>query len=104
MIGSTEFTEEMLKLLEHRAISVINVDNVNGNSTVVAKAVPLLYKVLTKAASRISQPNSYERENGRLTLLDSWKFHGEKGPLVGDKSTPSIKLPLFGSDFQSFIR
>jgi hypothetical protein len=80
------------------------VDNVNGNTTLVAKAVPLLYKMLTRAASHINQPNADERENGRLTLLDSWRFHGDKGPLVGDKSIPAIKLPLFGSDFQNFIR
>lgn len=67
-------------------------------------AVPLLYKALTKAASLVEHPNESERENGRLTLLDSWQFHGEKGPLVGDRSIPAIKLPLFGSDFQQFIR
>jgi hypothetical protein len=104
LIGSTEFTEELLKTLEHRAVALINVDNVNGNSTVVAKAVPLLYKTLTRAASLVHQPNLYERENGRFTLLDSWLFHGDKGSLVGDRSVPSIKLPMFGSDFQSFIR
>lgn len=104
LIGSTEFAEEMLKVLEHRAVALINVDNVNGNTTLVVKAVPLLYKMLTRAASIIDQPNVHERENGRLTLLDSWRFHGDKGPFVGDKSVPAIKLPLFGSDFQPFIR
>lgn len=93
----------MLKLLEHRAVALINVDNVNGNTTVVAKAGPLLYRALAKAASLVSQPNEDEKKHGRLTLLDSWQFHGEKGPLSGDKSVPSIKLPLFGSDFQPFV-
>lgn len=37
LLGSTEYVEEMLKPLEHRAVALINVDNVNGNTTVAAK-------------------------------------------------------------------
>ncbi|KAI6191585.1 hypothetical protein M3Y97_00244000 [Aphelenchoides bicaudatus] len=103
LIGSTEWVEEMLKSLEYNAVALINVDNINGNATVAAKSSPLLYKTLAKAASLVEHPNELERENGRLKLLDSWQFYGEKGPITGDKSIPAIKLPLYGSDFQQFI-
>uniref|UniRef100_A0A7E4V175 Glutamate carboxypeptidase 2 n=1 Tax=Panagrellus redivivus TaxID=6233 RepID=A0A7E4V175_PANRE len=103
LIGSTEYVEEMLKLLQGRAVSVLNVDNVNGNGTLSVKAVPLLYRAIVKAAGKIGHPNPTEVEAGRVTLLDSWKFYSPKGPLPGDKSVPAIGLPASGSDHQRFI-
>lgn len=52
LIGSREWVEEMLKVLEHRAVAYINVDHINGNSTLQVKAVPLLYRALVEAASK----------------------------------------------------
>lgn len=52
LIGSTEWVEENLKLLENRAIAYINVDNINGNNTLEVKAVPLLYRAIVDAASK----------------------------------------------------
>uniref|UniRef100_A0AC35G8C5 Uncharacterized protein n=1 Tax=Panagrolaimus sp. PS1159 TaxID=55785 RepID=A0AC35G8C5_9BILA len=103
LIGSTEFVEEMLRSLQARAVAIINVDNINGNSTLSVKAVPLLYRAIVKAAGKIGHPNPTEIQNGRPTLLDSWRFYNPKGPLPGDKSVPSIGLPASGSDHQRFI-
>ena len=93
----------MLRPLQARAVAIINVDNVNGNSTLSVKAVPLLYRAIVKAAGKIGHPNPSETENGRPTLLDSWRFYSPKGPLPGDKSVPAIGLPSSGSDHQRFI-
>ncbi|CAD5235165.1 unnamed protein product [Bursaphelenchus xylophilus] len=103
LIGSTEFVEEMQNTLADRAVGLVNVDNINGNSTLTIKAVPLMYRALSRAAGRVKQPNDLEIEKGRKTLLDSWKYHSAKGALPGDKSVPAISHPLGGSDFQPFI-
>lgn len=67
------------------------------------RAVPLLYRSVVKAASKISHPNPTEYENGRPTLLDAWRFYSPKGPLPGDKSVPAVGFPSSGSDHHRFI-
>ncbi|KAM3728739.1 Glutamate carboxypeptidase [Dirofilaria immitis] len=103
LIGSTEWVEEFMKPLQQRAIAVINVDNINGDTSLSVKAVPLLYRVIVNAAAKVPSPNMLEREAERMTLLDSWKFYDPKGPITGDRSIPSIGIPGTGSDFQRFI-
>ncbi|EFO20077.1 hypothetical protein LOAG_08413 [Loa loa] len=103
LIGSTEWVEEFMKPLQQRAVAVINVDNINGDTSLSVKAVPLLYRVIVNAAAKIESPNRLEREAERLTLLDSWKFYAPKGPITGDRSIPGIAVPGTGSDFQRFI-
>uniref|UniRef100_A0A1I8ENG1 PA domain-containing protein n=1 Tax=Wuchereria bancrofti TaxID=6293 RepID=A0A1I8ENG1_WUCBA len=103
LIGSTEWVEEFMKPLQQRAIAVINVDNINGDTSLSIKAVPLLYRVIVNAAAKVKSPNMLEREAERMTLLDSWKFYDPKGPITGDRSIPGISIPGTGSDFQRFI-
>ncbi|VDK79354.1 unnamed protein product [Onchocerca ochengi] len=100
---STEWVEEFMKPLQQRAIAVINVDNINGDTSLSVKAVPLLYRVIVNAAAKVGSPNVLEREAERMTLLDSWKFYDPKGPITGDRSIPGIGIPGTGSDFQRFI-
>ncbi|MCP9257438.1 Glutamate carboxypeptidase 2-like protein [Dirofilaria immitis] len=102
-LRSTEWVEEFMKPLQQRAIAVINVDNINGDTSLSVKAVPLLYRVIVNAAAKVPSPNMLEREAERMTLLDSWKFYDPKGPITGDRSIPSIGIPGTGSDFQRFI-
>ncbi|EJW71779.1 hypothetical protein WUBG_17315 [Wuchereria bancrofti] len=52
LIGSTEWVEEFMKPLQQRAIAVINVDNINGDTSLSIKAVPLLYRVIVNAAAK----------------------------------------------------
>uniref|UniRef100_A0A8R1XT94 Peptidase M28 domain-containing protein n=1 Tax=Onchocerca volvulus TaxID=6282 RepID=A0A8R1XT94_ONCVO len=99
----TEWVEEFMKPLQQRAIAVINVDNINGDTSLSVKAVPLLYRVIVNAAAKVGSPNVLEREAERMTLLDSWKFYDPKGPITGDRSIPGIGIPGTGSDFQRFI-
>ncbi|GMR31833.1 hypothetical protein PMAYCL1PPCAC_02028 [Pristionchus mayeri] len=103
LIGSSEWIEEMGRVLDARAVAMINVDHVAGNASLQVKAVPLLYRVLSEAAQRVEQPDEIERENGRLTLLDSWKYHGGRSPIDGDRNLPHIGLPGGASDHQRFI-
>eukprot|EP00080_Pristionchus_pacificus_P000796 PDM60816.1 Peptidase [Pristionchus pacificus] len=103
LIGSSEWIEEMGKILDARAVAMINVDHVAGNASLQVKAVPLLYRVLSEAAQRVEQNDEVERENGRLTLLDSWKYHGGRSPIEGDRNLPHIGLPGGASDHQRFI-
>ncbi|CAD5228874.1 unnamed protein product [Bursaphelenchus okinawaensis] len=103
LVGSTEFVDEMQTMLSDRVVGVINVDNINGNTTIVAKAAPLMYRALAKAAAKVEQQNIVEVEKGRVTLLDSWTYYSLKGALPGDKSVPGIGHPLSGSDFQPFL-
>uniref|UniRef100_A0A915PWL7 Peptidase M28 domain-containing protein n=1 Tax=Setaria digitata TaxID=48799 RepID=A0A915PWL7_9BILA len=100
---STEWVEEFMKPLEQRAVALINVDNINGDTLLSVKAVPLLYRIIVNAASKIKSPNIREQEAKRMTLLDSWKFYDPKGPISGDRSIPNIGIPGTGSDFQRFI-
>lgn len=41
-----------MKPLQQRAVAVINVDNISGNTTLSVKAVPLLYRAVVNAASK----------------------------------------------------
>ncbi|KHN84184.1 Glutamate carboxypeptidase 2 -like protein [Toxocara canis] len=103
LIGSSEWVEELMKPLQQRAVALINVDNINGNTTLSVKAVPLLYRAIVDAAAKTPTPSATEQLAGRLTILDSWRFYDPKGPVSGDKSIPGINIPGSGSDFQRFI-
>uniref|UniRef100_A0A915CNI9 Glutamate carboxypeptidase n=1 Tax=Ditylenchus dipsaci TaxID=166011 RepID=A0A915CNI9_9BILA len=92
LIGSTEWVEEMKVVLEKRAVAYINVDNINGNTTLQVKAVPLLYRAIVDAAkSQVAHPLPAPEK----TIM--------KGAITGDKSIPAIQSPNSGSDFQRFI-
>uniref|UniRef100_A0A0N5A7K4 Peptidase_M28 domain-containing protein n=1 Tax=Syphacia muris TaxID=451379 RepID=A0A0N5A7K4_9BILA len=103
LIGSTEWVEEFMKPLQQRAVALINVDNISGNTTLLVKSVPLLYRAIVKATSKIPTPNPAERSAGRKTMLDSWKYHAATGTITGDKSIPRISVPGSGSDYQRFL-
>ncbi|KAL3125294.1 hypothetical protein niasHT_000047 [Heterodera trifolii] len=103
LIGSTEWVEQNLRLIQKRAIAYVNVDNLNGNNSLIVKSVPLLYRLIAEAASKVEQPVKSELRSGRNTLLDSWQFHNPRPTLPGDRSVPHILPPHSGSDFQPFI-
>ncbi|KAI1724302.1 peptidase family m28 domain-containing protein [Ditylenchus destructor] len=103
LIGSTEFVEEMLQVVQSRVVTYINVDNINGNSTLQVKAVPILYRAIVESAKRIPHPLAGQIDPNQRTLFDAWNFYSPKGPLPGDKSIPAIQTPNSGSDFQRFL-
>uniref|UniRef100_A0A0K0EN07 Peptidase M28 domain-containing protein n=1 Tax=Strongyloides stercoralis TaxID=6248 RepID=A0A0K0EN07_STRER len=103
LIGSTEFVEEYMKILQNKAVAYLNVDNINGNNTLLVKTVPMLYRSIVNAAKKIPHPNPDDVKQGLKTLYDGWQHYNPKGPLSGDKSVPEVKNPGSGSDFQRFI-
>jgi hypothetical protein len=88
-VGSTEYVEEYLKPLEARAVALINVDNVEGNVSLSASGVPLLYRTLVDAARQVPTPNPSEVQAGRNTLLDTWQHWNRHRPIPG-KNPPSL--------------
>ncbi|CAJ0590177.1 unnamed protein product [Cylicocyclus nassatus] len=98
LIGSSEFIEQRLGVLQSRAVAYINVDHIAGGKSLDIKAVPLLYRTIVEAAQRT--PYS---DNNDESLLEFWRHFRRRGPFVGDRAVPEIGLPAGGSDYQRFI-
>uniref|UniRef100_A0A7I4YZN6 Peptidase M28 domain containing protein n=1 Tax=Haemonchus contortus TaxID=6289 RepID=A0A7I4YZN6_HAECO len=99
LIGSNEWIEQRLGVLQRRAVAYINVDHIAGGSSLDIKAVPLLYRAIVEA----SQRTSYSDGSSGESLLDSWRHFRRRGPFLGDRAVPEIGLPAGGSDYQRFI-
>ncbi|EPB79959.1 PA domain protein [Ancylostoma ceylanicum] len=82
LIGSSEWIEQRLGVLQRRAVAYINVDHIAGGTSLDIKAVPLLYRTIVEASQR---------------------HFRRRGPFVGDRAVPEIGLPAGGSDYQRFI-
>ncbi|VDO20229.1 unnamed protein product [Haemonchus placei] len=96
LIGSNEWIEQRLGVLQRRAVAYINVDHIAGGSSLDIKAVPLLYRAIVEA----SQRTSYSDGSSGESLLDSWRHFRRRGPFLGDRAVPEIGLPAGGSDYQ----
>lgn len=112
LYGSTEWVEEKLKLLEARAVAVLNVDiAVMGNQSLYVEAMPLLYRTIMNAAKLVPNPNPDELAKNRKTVYDSWSFYsnlslipiGHLSFMPGDPSVPYMLDPGAGSDHASFM-
>lgn len=74
MIGSTEWIEENLKILQNRAVAYINVGIVvTGNSSISVTASPLLYHAIYNSTKEVPNPNEEEKEVGIETVYEKWK-------------------------------
>ncbi|XP_065559733.1 putative N-acetylated-alpha-linked acidic dipeptidase [Artemia franciscana] len=99
LIGSTEWVEQNRKILEKQAVAYINVDiAVEGNYTLYAKSVPMLYKTVIEATKKIPNPNPNEVTEGRTTIYDTWLKNSPS-----DGGRPKIYGLGSGSDFKAFI-
>lgn len=102
LIGSTEWVEELVKILGTRAVAYLNVDiAVEGNTTLMASGTPNLYKLLHESAKKVENPNPDEIANGRKTVFDTW--------LANDPSDYDPTLPHIGelgsaSDYAAFLQ
>ncbi|KIH61887.1 hypothetical protein ANCDUO_07834, partial [Ancylostoma duodenale] len=99
LIGSSEWIEQRLGVLQRRGVAYINVDHIAGGTSLDIKAVPLLYRTIVEA----SQRTPYSGASSGESLLDSWRHFRRRGPFVGDRAVPEIGLPAGGSDYQRFI-
>uniref|UniRef100_A0A914X0Q2 Peptidase M28 domain-containing protein n=1 Tax=Plectus sambesii TaxID=2011161 RepID=A0A914X0Q2_9BILA len=102
LIGSTEFAEEYLKVLQQRAVALINVDvGVKGHVTLLATATPSLYQTLIRAAKTVPNPNQGEVALGRATVYDSWIYYFPNDSFVPEQ--PRMRVPDSGSDQSTFL-
>ncbi|XP_064600918.1 LOW QUALITY PROTEIN: putative N-acetylated-alpha-linked acidic dipeptidase [Liolophura sinensis] len=109
MVGSTEWVEEHLRILDKRAVAYLNVDiAVQGNTSFSGKAVPLLRSLMLEATKQVTDPR-----NPRQTVYDAWVGN------IPDEFTVSaylrfcspfclvlffrVTIPGSGSDFHGFI-
>ncbi|PAV64576.1 hypothetical protein WR25_01668 [Diploscapter pachys] len=103
LIGSTEWLEQMNQVLQSRAVAYLNVDHIAGNVTLDVKGVPLLYRIVSDSAKKVPHPNIAERNAGRMTLYDSWRYYRGKGYMTNDLHMPDVGLPVGGSDYHRFV-
>ncbi|KAJ1102638.1 hypothetical protein NDU88_000087 [Pleurodeles waltl] len=101
LIGSSEWVEEMSKVLGSRAVAYLNVDlALQGNATFAAHATPALNSLLYEAAKKVENPNPSEVAAGRKTVYDTWLANT---PSEYDKSVPGIDGPGAASDHAPFL-
>ncbi|TGJ87339.1 hypothetical protein E0Z10_g1495 [Xylaria hypoxylon] len=67
MIGSTEFVEKNLEVLQKQAFAYINLDGAISGRDFHAAGSPVYHKLITKVIERVSDPVN------NATLLDLWK-------------------------------
>uniref|UniRef100_A0A914V839 Uncharacterized protein n=1 Tax=Plectus sambesii TaxID=2011161 RepID=A0A914V839_9BILA len=102
LIGSTEFAEEYLKVLQQRAVALVNVDvAVAGNVVIGVESTPSLYNTIIKASKLIPNPNDNELSAGRKTIYDSWMFYFPNSSFI--QGQPYMSIPDSGSDQSHFL-
>ncbi|XP_069829001.1 putative N-acetylated-alpha-linked acidic dipeptidase [Dendropsophus ebraccatus] len=99
LLGSTEWAEENVKLLEKRAVAYINADSsVEGNYTLRIDCSPLLYQLAYSLAKEIPSPD--EGFEGK-SLYESWH---QKNNWTDYKDAPRINKLGSGNDFEVFFQ
>lgn len=104
LIGSTEWVEDNLKLLEQRGVATLNVDiAVKGGVTLQVSAVPMLFRVMMEAAKMVKNPSANDTIfNMYPTVYDNWR-HYQNSTTKWDSDIPKMTVPSGGSDHASFI-
>ncbi|XP_055272160.1 N-acetylated-alpha-linked acidic dipeptidase 2 isoform X1 [Moschus berezovskii] len=99
LLGSTEWAEENVKILQERSIAYINSDSsIEGNYTLRVDCTPLLHQLVYKLTKEISSPDDgFESKS----LYESWL---EKDPLSKNKALPRISKLGSGSDFEAYFQ
>lgn len=100
LVGSTEFVEEFVDILQKRAVVFINFDCFFGNGSLWIESVPTINDVAIRASKRVKNPLSQERAKGRATLYDTWTnvFPDKEEP-----GSPKIVVPGAMSDDAAFL-
>uniref|UniRef100_A0ABM5FW79 N-acetylated-alpha-linked acidic dipeptidase isoform X1 n=2 Tax=Pogona vitticeps TaxID=103695 RepID=A0ABM5FW79_9SAUR len=99
LIGSTEWAEENVKLLQERAVAYINADSsIEGNYTLRVDCTPLMYSLAYNLTKEIPSPD--EGFEGK-SLYESWYA---KNPSTEHKGVPRINKLGSGNDFEVFFQ
>ncbi|XP_048581460.1 N-acetylated-alpha-linked acidic dipeptidase 2 isoform X2 [Nematostella vectensis] len=100
IIGSTEWVEENLKVLESKAVVYLNMDvAVNGNFSFFFSSSPLLYSIINNTLKEILDPRS--TPDKKLTLYD---VMAKSFPSSTHPGQPNMVTLPSGSDFHSFYQ
>ncbi|XP_040833243.1 N-acetylated-alpha-linked acidic dipeptidase 2 isoform X3 [Ochotona curzoniae] len=99
LLGSTEWAEENVKILQQRSVAYINSDSsIEGNYTLRVDCTPLLYQLVYKLTKEIPSPDDgFESKS----LYESWL---EKDPSPENKDFPRINKLGSGSDFEAYFQ
>uniref|UniRef100_A0A8C3YD30 N-acetylated-alpha-linked acidic dipeptidase 2 n=1 Tax=Catagonus wagneri TaxID=51154 RepID=A0A8C3YD30_9CETA len=99
LLGSTEWAEENVKILQERGVAYINSDSsIEGNYTLRVDCTPLLYQLVYKLTKEISSPDDgFENKS----LFESWL---KKDPSSENKNLPRISKLGSGSDFEAYFQ
>ncbi|XP_048651975.1 N-acetylated-alpha-linked acidic dipeptidase 2 isoform X2 [Marmota marmota marmota] len=99
LLGSTEWAEENVKILQERSVAYINSDSsIEGNYTLRVDCTPLLYQLMYKLTKEMSSPDDgFESKS----LYESWL---EKDPSPENKGFPRINKLGSGSDFEAYFQ
>ncbi|CAG0904648.1 unnamed protein product, partial [Darwinula stevensoni] len=101
LVGSTEWVEEHAGVLSQRTVVYLNVDmSLDGNDTLRAMGVPLMYSSLYDAARRVGNPNPNEIAEGRKTVFDTWLHYYKSDE---DPNLPQVWGIGGGSDYKTFV-
>ncbi|XP_003219416.3 putative N-acetylated-alpha-linked acidic dipeptidase [Anolis carolinensis] len=99
LIGSTEWAEENVKILQDRAVAYINADSsIEGNYTLRVDCTPLMHSLVYNLTREIPSPD--EEFEGK-SLYESWY---EKNPSTEPKGVPRINKLGSGNDFEVFFQ
>nr|XP_033808392.1 putative N-acetylated-alpha-linked acidic dipeptidase isoform X2 [Geotrypetes seraphini] len=102
LIGSTEWVEEMNKILGSRAVAYLNVDlAIEGNTSLVAHGTPVLHNLIYEASKKVENPNPEEIAKGRRMVYDTWL---ETSPSAFNPKLPHIGDLGSGSDYAPFLQ
>ncbi|XP_030070036.1 glutamate carboxypeptidase 2 isoform X2 [Microcaecilia unicolor] len=102
LIGSTEWVEEMNKILGSRAVAYLNVDlAIEGNATLVARGTPILHNLIYESSKKVENPNPDEIAKGRRTVYDTWLANS---PSAFNPDLPYIGQLGSGSDYAPFLQ
>uniref|UniRef100_A0ABM5FW75 N-acetylated-alpha-linked acidic dipeptidase 2 isoform X1 n=2 Tax=Pogona vitticeps TaxID=103695 RepID=A0ABM5FW75_9SAUR len=99
LLGSTEWAEENVKILQARAVAYINTDSsIEGNYTLRVDCSPLLNQLVYNLTKQITSPD--EGYEGR-SLYESWFA---KDPSPEHENLPRINKLGSGSDFEAYFQ
>nr|CAB3246729.1 putative N-acetylated-alpha-linked acidic dipeptidase [Phallusia mammillata] len=102
LIGSTEWVEQMEKMLFLRAVSYFNIDiAVQGTGAFRALSTPGLGKLLFDVTKDVPNPDAKEIKQKRPSVYDTWLA---KNFDFDDKTKPYIANIGSGSDYTSFLQ
>uniref|UniRef100_UPI004038B3CD putative N-acetylated-alpha-linked acidic dipeptidase isoform X1 n=1 Tax=Callospermophilus lateralis TaxID=76772 RepID=UPI004038B3CD len=98
LLGSTEWTEENVKILQERSVAYINSDSsIEGNYTLRVDCTPFLYQLMYKLTKELQSPD--EGFKGK-SLYESW--NKESSPEFS--GMPRISKLGSGNDFEVFFQ